>query len=344
MMMEPLSKWWLLPVVVWSAAGCSHGRETPAPATEPQARRVRIGTVVRRNDGPDVAVPGIVAARQRASLAARIPAAVVELPFREGQAVSAGAVVVRLDDQALHAALKAAEAGVQAAAADYARARALRDKDAATPREVDEAAARAAAAEAAREGARESLSYAVLRSPFAGRMSVRHVHAGDVVRPGTPLVEIEGASGLEVRATLDGSVAEHVRIGQTVRAVVDGHAEPLEAAVRSLSPAGDAATHRFELRADLPAAAGVRSGVFARLRIPAPGEEARLFVPEAAVFRRGGLSGVFVVAEGRARLRWIAVGDTSAGLIEVRAGLEAGETVALDAQGLVDGGRVTEVV
>jgi RND family efflux transporter MFP subunit len=334
-----LSKRWLLPALLWSAA-CSHGRDTPTPAAEPEAGRVRTGEVIRRSDERDVSVPGVVAARHRASLAARIPAAVLELPFREGQAVSAGTLVVRLDDLALQSAVKAAEAGVHAATADDARARALREKDAATPREVEEAVARAAAARAALAGARESLSYAVLRSPFAGRLAARHVHVGDVVAPGAMLVEIEGAGGLEIRATLDASAAENLRIGQTVRAIVDGYAEPLGATIRSVSPAGDVATHRFELRADLPAAAGVRSGVFARLVIPGQGHEARLLIPEAAVFHRGGLAGVFVVAEGRARLRWVAVGDTAAGLTEVRAGLAEGEKVALDGRGLVDGGRV----
>ena len=53
--------------------------------------------------------------------------------------------------------------------------------------------------------------------------------------------------------------------------------------------------------------------------------------------RRGGLAGVFVVSEGRARLRWIAVGEPEDGTVEVRAGLRDGERVVTDRSGLVDG-------
>jgi hypothetical protein len=76
--------------------------------------------------------------------------------------------------------------------------------------------------------------------------------------------------------------------------------------------------------------------------VASPAGGARLVVPTTAVFQRGGLNGVFVIAEARARLRWVAVGATAGALTELRAGVEAGEHVALDPAGLVDGAPVTE--
>jgi hypothetical protein len=60
-------------------------------------------------------------------------------------------------------------------------------------------------------------------------------------------------------------------------------------------------------------------------------------IPASALVRRGGLAGVYVVREGRARLRWIAPGEAGDGAIEVRAGLERGERVVRDPAGLTDG-------
>jgi hypothetical protein len=65
-------------------------------------------------------------------------------------------------------------------------------------------------------------------------------------------------------------------------------------------------------------------------------------VPESAVFRRGGLTGVFVVAEGHAHLRWIAPGPAASGTVEVRAGASQGEKAVLDPAGLADGAPVVE--
>jgi multidrug efflux pump subunit AcrA (membrane-fusion protein) len=123
---------------------------------------------------------------------------------------------------------------------------------------------------------------------------------------------------------------------------VDGQSGPLTATVRAVSASGDPATHRFEIRADLPAASGLRSGLFARLLVPSTNGSRRLLVPRSAVFQRGGLNGVFVVKEGTARLRWIATGPTAGASTEVRAGVDAGEQIALDPAGLVDGQSVTE--
>jgi RND family efflux transporter MFP subunit len=332
--------WGLVPALF--LATCGSPRARPAaekPAESPQAVSV---AEVTRIEGDELAVPGTVRAHQRASLSSRISASVLEVPRREGERVAAGAVLVRLDDAALRAAVAAAEASLKAADADLARTESLLKKDAATPRERDEATARAAAARAVFEGARDNLAYGVLRAPFAGRIGSKPVDVGEVVSPGTALIEIEGEGGFEIEATLEHDLAASLRPGLELRALVDGQSGSLTAQVQSVSRAGDPTTHRFQVRADLPAAPGLRSGLFARLVAPSPVSSPRLTVPASAVFRRGGLSGVFVVAEGKARLRWIAAGASAEGRTEVRAGLEAGERVALEPDRLADGARVAE--
>ncbi len=323
-------------------AACGH--ESPRPATrEAQTPHPSIRTaVVERTGGTgSIAVPATVQARQRAALAARIPASVVELPWREGARVAAGALLARLDDTALRSGLVAAEAAAKAADVDLARMEALLKKGAATPKEAEESRTRAAATAAAVAGARDSLTYAVLRAPFEGTVASRPANLGDVVTPGTTLIEIEG-SGLELRATVEGALVSQLRPGLVLEALVDGQPGPLTATLRAVSASGDPATHRFEVRADLPAASGLRSGLFARLLVPSPVGPPRLLVQSAAVFQRGGLNGLFVVAGGTARLRWVAIGATEGSSTEIRAGVDAGERVALEPSGLMDGASVAE--
>jgi RND family efflux transporter MFP subunit len=332
------------PLFLVAAAACGAGGLEPrAAASTPAPRAVRTAAV--EAVGPrGTFVPATVVARSRAALSARTMAAVTALPFREGERFAAGALLVRLDDRSLRAAHDAAAAEAAAAESDRRRTESLLAKGAATPREDEAARARAEVARAAVLAAREALAYTELRAPFAGTVASRPVHVGDVVAPGTPLLEIEGADGLEVQATLEGAETAALRPGMTVEAVVDGIAAPVQATVRSVSAAGDPRTHRFELRAALPANHRARSGLFARLALPLAAEpgQTRLVVPTDAVFLRGGLAGVYVVSEGRARLRWVAVGDAVSGRTEVRAGLKAGERVVTDPVGLEDGAPVIE--
>jgi RND family efflux transporter MFP subunit len=323
------------------AAACA--RPAAPPSTTEARAPVSVRTApVERDEGPgQAAIPGAVQAGNRAALSARVAASVVALPYREGDAVAAGAVVARLHDPALRSGLEAAQAASDAAETDRARVQALLARDAATPREADESRARAAAAAAALAAARDDLEYAVLRAPFAGTIAARHVDLGDVVAPGRPIVEIEGRGALEVRATVEPEIAARLRPGQELQAAVDGQPELLPATVLAVASSGDTATHRFEVRATLPDRPGLRSGLFARLLVPSPSAEARLLVPSAALLQRGGLTGVFVLDGSRARLRWVAPGASQGGRTEVRAGVAAGETVVIDPGPLQDGDPVT---
>jgi membrane fusion protein, multidrug efflux system len=319
-------------------------RESPRAAapSEGPSQPVETALVERVGDGGSTSVPATVLARERARLAARIPSSVVALPVREGDRVQRGALLVRLDDAALVASLRAAEAASRAASSDLARVDVLLQAGAATPRDAEDSRTRVAAAAAAVSSATETLAWAVLRAPFDGTVASRPANVGDVVTPGTTLIEIEGIGGLELRATLEADLVSKLRPGSTLDVMVDGQAAPLVAVVRALSAAGDPATHRFELKADLPAAPGLRSGLFARLIVPAHGESPRLIVPQSAVLERGGLTGVVVLDGAIARLRWVAVGATAGGRTEIRAGVEAGQRVVLDPRGIPDGARVVD--
>jgi len=333
----------ILTALALGLAACGGHEKKEAPVSDlGPARDVRTAEAVETGGSGEASVPASVQARQSASLAARVPASVTELPYQVGQSVAAGAVVVRLDDAALRSALAAAEAGLKAVGADLSRTEALLKKGAATPRELEEMTARMAGAQAQVTAAKDALSYSALRAPFAGRVAARPVNVGDVVNPGMTLVEIEGQGGLDVLATVEQAIAVELRPGAKLRAVVDGQAEPITVTVTTVAPAGDATTHRFEVKASLPATAGLRAGLFARLLVPGQPGEPQVTVPASALFARGGLSGVFVVSEGRARLRWVAPGSRAGDLVEIRAGVEAGERVVLEPAGLVDGSPVNE--
>jgi len=212
----------VLTILGLGLAACG-GHEKPK-AAEPgagPAKDVKTADVVRSGGMGEVAVPAAVQARNRAALSARMPASVTELPYREGQWVQAGAVVVRLDDGAVRAAVAAAEANLEATESDLDRTKALLEKGAATPRELEQMTAAASGARAQLTAARDNLSYTALRAPFAGRVASRRVNLGDVVNPGMPLIEIEGEGGLELRATVESEIAATLRAARAV--VGEGH-------------------------------------------------------------------------------------------------------------------------
>jgi RND family efflux transporter MFP subunit len=264
---------------------------------------------------------------------------------------------------------EAARAALTLARATHGRVSALHERRSATRQELDEAAAalrtaeaRAGAAEArvaetsaslqaARaeaERATVTASFAIVTAPFDGVVTETLVEAGNMASPGLPLVRVEDARRFRVEIHLDESAAAHVSPGQPIGVIVGAAGSGEETGDRVLSgrvaevaSAVEAGRHAFLVKIDLPAQAGLRSGMFARARVPAPARRS-LAVPDSAVVPRGQLATVFVESGGRAQMRVLRTGHASGGWVEVLAGLVAGERVILSPPpSLGDGDAIT---
>jgi HlyD family secretion protein len=224
--------------------------------------------------------------------------------------------------------------------------------------EAAQSRARAAAAEIA--AARTALldvdpaggtgrAVAEVRAPAAGSV-LRVLETSErVVTPGTPLVEIGDAAGLEIVTDVLSTEAVRIRPGAPMRIVEWGGEGALEASVRLVEPAGftkistlGVEEQRVNVIGDLavpPAALGDGYRVEARIVTWAAADV--LKVPNSALFRSGDSWSVFVVEGGRARLREIRIGPRGVAEAEVLGGLEPGEAVILfPSDRVADGARV----
>ncbi len=284
-------------------------------------------------------VPGSVEAARAADIASRVSAVVLSVPVEEGAIVKAGDLLVKLDDRDLMARLAGAEAGLRAATAQRDRIRALFATEAATQQEKDMTEAAFASALAERDATRAQIEYVEFRAPFDGFIVNKRAHAGDLAMPGQPLLSVQGAGLLRVAATVTRSQADRLKAGQSIDAVLEGGVR-IPSRLSVLAPAGDPSSLRFLVKTDLPKGSGARVGSFARLRLPRGDETAAPLLPRAAVVERGALTGVLVVEEGRARLRFVSLGEPAGDLVPVRAGLSVGEEIVLDPGDLADGAAV----
>lgn len=313
---------------------CSRGPST-APARP--AAPVAVRTAVVGGEGASwIEVPGTVEAARGADLASRVSAVVESVHADEGTYVRAGDLLVRLGGRDLQAHLDAAEAALQTSTAKRDRIRALLAKDAATQQEKEAADAEWSAAAAERDAAKAQMEYVEIRAPFDGWVTSKSTRAGDLAVPGQALLSIQGTGLLRVAATVTQSQADRLKPGLSIDVVLD-EAVTVPARLSVLSRAGEPSSLRFLVKADLPADSGARVGSFARLRLPRGDEESAPLVPRSATVERGALTGVYVVEDGRARLRWISPGEPAGGSVLVRSGLSIGEEIVLDPHAISDG-------
>ncbi len=190
----------------------------------------------------------------------------------------------------------------------------LHKQQAATQAEFDAAQARYNVAKAAVAEAEALSGYAKILAPFDGVVARKLADEGDLAMPGKPLLELEGRTGLRLVADVPSLLASHVERGRETRPCdVDTVPDPIIGTVAEISPAADPASRTVRVKVDLPATPGLRSGQFGRLAVPVS-EATFLFVPPAALVRRGQLEILFVAADGKAQMRLVRAGkETDAG-------------------------------
>jgi RND family efflux transporter MFP subunit len=320
---------------------CGKHEATPAEAALPTAK-VRLASAGVPADGGWIAAT--LTSVRKATLSTRMAASVRKVHVTEGQHVAEGALLVSLADDDLQGGLKAAEAAVAAASAHHRRIEALTKLNASTASELEMASTQLAQAQAALAGVKANLAYTQIRAPFAGIVQRRMVDEGAFAGPGQPLVDLEGQGALELEGSLTEQETKGLRLGQKVPFEAEGKAGSAE--ITALSTGGDPVSHRGTVRARILGASGAwRTGTFARIQAPmiagAPKAEG-LTVPSSALVVRGELTGVFVVRDGKAELRWLSLGETRGTSVAVRAGLKAGEQV-VDQPGTLADGQPVEV-
>lgn len=336
----PPPRLWL-PAAALLLAACSG----PAVPPQPGALAPDLATVeVRPVAAPRERVwDGVVEAVHQATLSAQTRGRVLELPFDVNDYVEAGAVVVRFTDveqrsgaRQAQAALAAAQAAFTEAQAEHGRIAEVYERRLVARSQLDQATARRDAARAQLESARaavreagEQVDYTVIRAPYSGILTERHVEVGESVQPGQPLVSGLSLDRLRIRVEVPQSDVTAIRErGQAWVLLDDDHRIEAERVV--VFPYADPGSHSFRVRVELPEAqTGLHPGMIAKVAF-ALAEGERLQVPVRSLVRRSEVVAVYVVGDDGVALRQVRIGHRHGEQVEVLAGLERGERIAAD--------------
>lgn len=255
-----------------------------------------VASVERLDLAQSVGVSGSLRALQTAAIKARVAGEVQGITKREGDAVQAGEVVARIDSTEAQARVRQAEQQAKSALAQVAIARRAQDNNqslvqqgfiSATALETSTnnlAAAEAnhQAAVAALDIARKALGDTTLRAPLSGQVSARLVQNGERVGVDARILEVVDLSGFELEAALAPADAASVAEGQKARLKIEGLDQAVDATVARINPSVQAGSRSVLVYLRLPAAAGMRQGLFAQGEI-VTGQFKALAVPLSAV-------------------------------------------------------------
>ena len=289
---------------------------------------------------------GSLRSDESVQISSELTGRVAEIPFREGEEVKAGTVLVKLDDALANAEIADAKARLELARANFERAQSLSRSGTGTDRALDEATSALATAQATLQLAETRLAKLSITAPFSGRVGLRDLSVGAYATPGAPIVNLEKIDQLKVDFRLPETVLTEVSVGQEVEVSVDAlRGRVFAGEVYAMDPHVDVNGRSLRIRARLANPELVlRPGLFARVIIKGLEERQVVRVPESAVVPSGNAKLVFSIVGGKAKANTVTTGRRRAGEVEILTGIEEGTQVVISGQTRLRDGAPVEVI
>lgn len=346
----------LVSLVGLGLAACTDGNASadPKPA---EARAVRVETVAYQPRTRERTFVGTVRPRIESDLGFRVAGKIAERLVQQGQSVTKGQPLARLDatdlalqKQQAEAELAAAEVNLNASLAQDKRTRDLRGAGWATQATLDQQLARSADARGRLDRARRALdlaanqlAYGTLIADTDGVVTATLAEPGQVVAAGTPVVRLARAGEREAVVAVPEALIERVRTGEARVTLWSNAEKTYRATLREFAASADPATRTFQARFTIQDADdGVVIGMTATVAVGEPASARVARLPISALYAEGRGPAVFVVdASGKLTLKPVTVAGYDGRDVLIAEGVAEGDkVVSLGVHKLDEGQRV----
>ncbi len=282
--MKPL----LIVVSSLALTACGGVMDKPAPPPPPA---VETATVDGEGAAAGLSATGTLERRREMTLSFRAAGVITDMGVDAGDSVSAGQVLATIDPAAVNARSTQTEADLERARRDLARDQSLFDKGYVSRQRIDDRRSALKSAQAAYDGASFDRRWARLSSPASGVVLARLAQSGEVVQPGQAVLKIADLnSPLVLRVPVADREVARVRVGQASTVTFDAlPGQEIVGRVVKLGQAADVRTGAVMVEVELPAMAGLRSGLVARASFAGTGLSTGLSrVPAEAILEAQG--------------------------------------------------------
>lgn len=298
-----------------------------------QAEALKLAQVELKMVSDERVLDGVIEAVHKATVSAQTSGRVTKIYFDVDDYVNKGDVLLRLRDKEQRASLNAANAALTQAQAELERIREIYGRDLIAKAALDKAEAEYEASRARVEQAEENLEHTVVRAPYSGIVVQRHVEVGETARPGKALFTGLSLESLRAVVNLPQGLINIVRKHKRARVLsITDKGQSINVTSMTISPYADPSSHTFLVRLNLPQGShGLYPGMAVKVAFVTR-EVEKLVLPVAAVAQRSEVSAVYVMGDNdKVSFRQVRVGHQLAdNLVEILAGLDVGESIAID--------------
>ena len=343
--MNPLRIWpaFFLALVMLGACDQGEGEEE---GEETAAIPVETARPARSNIVATYSGTAPIEAFADAVVIAKVGGEVREILAEEGDNVSAGQILARLDGDRLRLEKQQTEANLQKLQRDYQRNVDLKERGLISEGDFEKIRYEMDALQATYDLASLELSYTDIRAPIDGVVSERFIKLGNTIEVNNEMFKVTSLEPLISYLHVPEREYRRIQAGQTAHIDVDALLDTtFEGAVARISPVVDPATGTFKITIEVSdSSRRLKPGMFGRISIVHDTHENALQIPRSAVVNDDGRPTVFVVVDEAAEKRVIETGYEDDGRIEILDGITDGDNVVIVGQtSLKEGSKVAVV-
>ncbi|MDH3429417.1 MAG: efflux RND transporter periplasmic adaptor subunit [Gammaproteobacteria bacterium] len=333
--------------ILLGACGQSgHEADTGENEDDKPAIPVEVGTPVRGDIVAMYSGTAPIEAFAEADVIAKVAGEVREILVEEGDDVSKGQILARLDGDRLRLELNQSQANLRKLQRDYERNVDLMNKGLISSGDFDKIKYEMEALEASYNLASLELNYTRIRAPIDGVISERFIKLGNTISVNEPAFRVTSFDPLVAYMHIPEREYRHIAEGQPVAIDIDAlQGQRIFASVTRVSPVVDPRTGTFKITVEISDdERRIKPGMFGRISIVYDRHENVLQIPRSAIIEESGETSIFVVEDNKAVRKFVQTGYSSSGMVEITTGLADDDRVVTVGQiGLKDDAVVTVI-
>lgn len=318
----------LLMLMPWVLSGCDVSESSLVNKTTlPPAVKVTVVTIQPEPMKDVLLLPGETEARHDVLLAAERDGRVDWIGPQEGQRVEKDELLMKIDVEALKAALDRCVAASKMAKDVAERRRNLHKTGIIAQEALDTALTELERATCSQREAQEHYRQGFVRAPIAGVVNKLHIDPGEFVQRGNAVAELVDVNTIRIYANVPEMDIRYLKMAQKAHVRIDAYPESSWIGeIDFVAFKADPATKTFRVRVVVDNADGrIRPGMIAHVAFMRRLIPDALVVPLFSIVDKGGERIVFVEKDGKASARTIMVGVVQGDKAQIVDGLQAGD-------------------
>ena len=315
-------------ITLLSACGGGEEKVAGGAAMPPMAVQVHVLTPTALDNA--IVTTGTLMANEEVDLVSELDGRVTSIGFIEGGNVSAGQVLLKINDDELQAQLRKAEANLKLAKDDSGRKQQLLAVSGISQEQYDAAQAMLAGLQAEADELRARIAKSTIRAPFNGKVGLRSASEGGYVASNAVIARLQQIDPIKVEFAVPERYGRMMKPGTAITFSVEGDTTTYAGEVYAADPSVDATTRTVKVRARSDNKSGhLLPGSFAKVDVRLERITDALVVPAEALIPDIQGQKVLVIKDGKAVSLRVKTGIRSANSVQLTSGVQVGDSVLI---------------